>query len=81
MKSISDLKLSKPSLALVLALSILPQGAMAEKHGPSEPDPIYPECTRYPVIGSKGDILYWKYEGICERAQRAASDPNERWRG
>lgn len=79
MKSCRDKRLSKPTLALVLALLTLPQIAAAENRGPSEPDPIYPECTRYPVIGSKGDVLYWKYEGICKRAQRAADNPGERW--
>lgn len=50
--------------------------AIANTKGPVEQDPIYPECQRYPVLSSKGEVLYWNFKGYCKPAACAA-DPRD----
>ncbi len=67
-------KIATGTSALVLCLT-LATTAIANTNGPVEPHPDYPECLRFPVLNSKGEVLYWNFKGYC---QRAACDADPR---
>lgn len=60
------------TLAVCLTLATT---AIANTNGPVEPHPDYPGCFRYPVLSSKGEVLYWNFKGYC---QAAACDADPR---
>lgn len=61
------------SIAIVVLSLVLGSAAVANTNGEVRPHPSYPECNYYPILNSKGEVLYWNFKGYCERAACAAA--------